>query len=494
MAEIKGVKDFQKADAYILGIFDDAKPLATPFDEKINEMLGNQVLDLLEAKKLKARKKDVSKIYTRKKDNLPFSVVVVSGLGERKKLDAGTVAECMGYGMQALIDEAVSVQTSLTALPGLDAKGKTGAVVEGAFLGHYRAVHKKEALKELKYLWLLGEVDLDAVKTAEAIVEGVKLTRMLANEPPDTIYPETLGEAAKKYLKHPQIKVDVHDIKWMQKERMNASLAVGRGSVHPPVFIEVHYKPKGKALKKIALVGKGVTFDSGGYALKPAEMMVDMYGDKSGACAMLGIIKTAALLNLPFEILGCSAVVENRIGGQAYLNGSVVVHRNGKTCLVKNTDAEGRMTLSDSLNYADEWKPDLMYDFATLTGACIVAAGEFEIGLFTREHQNDLVKPIEEASQRTNEEVHHFPVKERHIKIMDGKRTDLANISDDKYEGHRTAAGFLTNFVSQDTKWVHWDIAGPALNVKGLNGLCPTDCFTGVPNRTVIEVLRRMAQ
>lgn len=494
MVEIKAVKDFQKADAYIMGIFEGEKPFATPFDEKINQALGNQIQELIDAKKIKGKKKDVSKVYPRKKDNLSFSAIVISGLGERKKLDAGLVAEAMGYAMQQLIDEATSVMTSLSSISGLDIKERTEAVVEGALLGHYRAVHKKEALKELKSLLLLGDIDQGAVKTAEAIAEGVKLTRMLANEPPDTIYPETLGEAAKKYLKHPQIKVQVHDTKWMQKERMNASLAVGRGSAHPPVFIEIHYKPKGTALKKIALVGKGVTFDSGGYALKPAEIMVDMYGDKSGACAVIGMIKTAALLNLPFEILGCSAVVENRIGGHAYLNGSLVVHRNGKTCLVKNTDAEGRLTLSDSLNYADEWKPDVLYDFATLTGACVIASGEYETGLFTREHQHDLVKPIEEASLRTKEEMHHFPVKERHVKAMDGKRTDLANISDDKYEGHRTAAGFLTHFVSQDTKWVHWDIAGPALNVKGLNGLSPTDCFPGVPNRTVIEILRRMSK
>ena len=261
------------------------------------------------------------------------------------------------------------------------------------------------------------------------------------------------------------IKCEVYDEKFLAKENMNAFLAVNRASVHKPRLIHLTYKPK-KSKKRIIFVGKGLTYDSGGLSLKPADYMLTMKSDKSGAAAALGIIKGAAELNLPFEIHAILGATENMIGGNAYKPDDVLISRSGVSIEVRNTDAEGRLVLADCLSYAQDFKPDILIDMATLTGACVVGLGEYTTGIMG--NSESLKSEFKSKIKDSGELATTLDFNPYLSELIKSQIADVSNCASSRYGGAITAGMFLAKFIKDEykDKWLHLDIAGPAYREK----------------------------
>lgn len=300
-----------------------------------------------------------------------------------------------------------------------------------------------------------------AVKEAEVIAEAVNFTRDIVNTPPMDLDPVTFSGIAKEVAKKGELSVKVYGENYIKKEGMGAFLAVSKASAFPPQLIHLTYRGTG-AKQKIVLVGKGLTYDTGGLSIKPSEAMLSMKMDMGGAGAILGVIKAVSELKLPVEVHAIIGATENVIGKDAYKPDDVLVAKNGKTIEVRNTDAEGRLVLADILVYAQEQKPDYIIDVATLTGACVVALGEYTAGVMG--HSDELKESMKQAAKKSGELVAELPFNRYLPKLMKSEIADISNISSGRYGGAITAAIFLSNFIdkSNQKKWLHIDIAGPA--------------------------------
>ncbi len=291
-------------------------------------------------------------------------------------------------------------------------------------------------------------------------MSGANFTRDLQNEPALNLTPEILSNKILTALTEVGVKVKVFNEKEIKKRKMGGLLAVGMGSSNLPRFITLEYTPKvkSKKIKTVALVGKGVTFDAGGISIKPAAKMGEMKADMSGAAVVAGTILVAAKTNLPVKIYGIIPAAENMVSGSAMRPGDIVKTASGKTIEVEHTDAEGRMILADGLDYASKLKPDLIIDLATLTGACVVALGEFVGGVFTKDDK--LASDLFKAGQKTYDRVWAMPMWDDYYTLIKSNVADVTN------EGSRwgsaiSAAKFLEKFVDKKIKWAHIDIAGP---------------------------------
>jgi leucyl aminopeptidase len=275
--------------------------------------------------------------------------------------------------------------------------------------------------------------------------------------------------------------------KEIAKLKMHAFLGVAQGSTNPPRFIHLTYRPRGRSTKKsIALIGKGITFDSGGLSLKPPASMVTMKIDKSGACTVLGVMQALPVIKPNVVVHGIIAAAENMPGGKAQRPDDIVRAMNGKSIEVLNTDAEGRLTLADALSYAVKLKPQRMIDMATLTGACVVALGEYTAGVMGNDKV--FIEKLLEAADKTGERMWPLPFDENMKPNIKSPVADLKNIGN-RWGGAITAGMFLEEFVGS-TPWIHIDIAGPAFNEKGW-GYNPGGA-TGVAVRTVLEYIESL--
>jgi len=296
----------------------------------------------------------------------------------------------------------------------------------------------------------------------KVLIEGIFFTKDLQNEPASSLRPFELADRIKSTLSKSGLKVTVFDEKEIKKRNMGGLLAVGQGSNAKPRFIVIEYKPtvKNNLTKKIALVGKGVTFDTGGYCIKPWQGMTEMKADMSGAAVVAGTLLTASKMKLPFEIIGIIPAAENMINGEAMRPGDIIKTASGKTIEVGHTDAEGRMILADALDYASKQKPDVIIDFATLTGACVVALGLIVAGLFTK--NEELADVLYKTGLKTYDRLWRLPMWDDYHKANESKVADLNN-DGGRWGGAVTAAKFLENFVDKKIPWAHIDIAGPAV-------------------------------
>ncbi|WP_148787645.1 leucyl aminopeptidase [Campylobacter concisus] len=352
------------------------------------------------------------------------------------------------------------------------------ALAEGFLLGSYefnKYKEKKEkyTLKEIIFSteeFSGKKVDLKAAnegfKEAEIIASATNFTKDIVNEIPEIYTPQKMAQDALNLAKNiASIKCEVYDEKFLAKENMNAFLAVNRASVHKPRLIHLTYKPK-KSKKRIIFVGKGLTYDSGGLSLKPADYMLTMKSDKSGAAAALGIIKGAAELNLPFEIHAILGATENMIGGNAYKPDDVLISRSGVSIEVRNTDAEGRLVLADCLSYAQDFKPDILIDMATLTGACVVGLGEYTTGIMGNSEslKNEFKTKIKDSGELATTLDFNPYLSE----LIKSQIADVSNCASSRYGGAITAGMFLAKFIKDEykDKWLHLDIAGPAYREK----------------------------
>lgn len=294
---------------------------------------------------------------------------------------------------------------------------------------------------------------------AAAVADGVRWARDLANTPPNVATPEWLARQAREYFRSVDARVEVLGPKGIARRRMGGLEAVGGGSRNSPRCVRVRIGTKGP---KVALVGKGVTFDTGGISIKPAAAMDEMKYDKSGACAVMGIGRAAARLNLPFRLELYLPLAENMLDGASYRPSDIIRCMNGKTVEVLNTDAEGRLILADALCWAAQGDPDYLIDFATLTGACVVALGERAAGLFAPDDAT--AEALLEAAHAAGEYLWRMPLWQHFSKDMQGHHGDLKNAGP-RWGGASTAAAFLKEFVGTATSWAHVDLAGPACQV-----------------------------
>ncbi len=355
-----------------------------------------------------------------------------------------------------------------------------------------KSKENKKKLSEIRIL--LDEIskqDKDLCKKSQIIAKGTCLARDLVWEPASVVTPSYLAEKAKE-IKGEKIKVTIKEAAECEKLGMGSFLAVSYGSDQPPKFIEISYKASAKVNRHIALIGKGVTFDSGGLSLKPAKAMEMMKEDMSGAAAILGIMNIVSQINPPdIEITAIIAATENMPNGRALKPGDVITAMNGKTIEVNNTDAEGRLTLADAVAYVSEKNPDLIIDFATLTGACTVALGNICAGLMGNDQA--LIDKIKAASEKTGELMWQLPLYDEYKEKLKSTIADLINANSGGQAGAQNGALFIQEFVgkqksnSKPIPWAHIDIAGPCW-LEAENDWS-TKGASGIPVRTIIEFL-----
>ena len=369
--------------------------------------------------------------------------------------------------------------------------------IEGIILGNYSFNKYKTGNNDIKnlsvYFYADNEKKLQsALVDAKSLMDGVNFAKDLQNEPAITITPNELAKAVVSAFSQLDVKVTVFNEKEMKKRKMGGLIAIGKGSENPPRFIILEYNSKVKSKnkkgrKKIALVGKGVTFDSGGISIKPAYNMGEMKADMSGAAVVAGAILAAAKANLPVNILGIIPSAENMLSGKAIKPGDIVMTSSGKSIEIVDTDAEGRVILSDALDFASKEKPDVIIDLATLTGSCVVALGEFVAGLFTK---NDaLSKELYSAGLVTHDRVWPMPMWDDYNELNSSDVADVKNLGG-KWGSAILAAKFLENFVDKKIPWAHIDIAGPAM-ANNYNNYSKK-YMTGFGVRLLFEYLRKI--
>ena len=349
-------------------------------------------------------------------------------------------------------------------LPQMDADGTALAVADALAQSDYKyAEFLSQKPDEKKPVAIHGTIIAPAAdakrltRRANAIAESATTIRDLGNSPSNIMTPHRLAERAEEVCKAAGVKCTVYGRKDIERMKMGGIIAVNRGSHEEPRFVVMEHNPR-KTVAHVALVGKGITFDSGGISIKPAEKMEEMKFDMCGAAAVIGIMEAAAKLELPVRITGIFGATENLPGGGAYKPGEIITMMNGKTVEIVNTDAEGRMILGDALHYASKLKPDHIIDYATLTGACVVALGSEAAGLFS--NNDELAGKLIESGERSGERVWRLPAWDEYKELIRSEWADMKN-SGGRWGGAISAAVFLKEFVDCPS-WAHLDIAGTA--------------------------------
>ena len=438
------------------------------FDKKTRDM----IIGYLKKGDYEGKLNQAAVLYTQKK--VPTERIILIGLGKRDELDLeklrGAYAKAAQYLRSLKIKSFSSSPDQEFALCGEE---EIHAVIEGVILGLYQFTPFKTVDRDqIRYIdeFTIYEDDKAAferlkaaVKKAEIICDAVYFARDIVSMPANRMTPTDLAnEAVKIAARHQSLSCKVLNENDMASLGMNALLGVASGSDQPPKFIILEYQGAKKAEPVIVLVGKGLTFDSGGISIKPAEKMDEMKTDMAGGAAVLGTIRAISDLKLKLNVVGLVPATENLPSGKAYKPGDILQSMSGKTIEVLNTDAEGRLILADALAYAGRYKPAAILDMATLTGACIVALGDNVIGMMGTSEK--LKEKVRKAADKTGERVWELPLWEEYHELIKSDVADFKN-SAGRPAGTITAAAFLSKFVGA-FPWVHLDIAGPAWLAK----------------------------
>lgn len=335
-----------------------------------------------------------------------------------------------------------------------------GVLYAGYSFSKYKSEKKKQAYPEVLFISSDVRKYNDNIFYTQKLMGSVFFARLLANEPANVLTPDAFAKICKKELSSRSVKVTIWNEKLLKTKKMGGILAVGGGSDNKPRMIIMQYRSAKRSAPHVAVVGKGVCFDSGGISIKPAEGMGKMKADMAGGAVAAGLIKAAADLKLPYNITVVIPAVENMLSGAAMRPGDIVRTSSGKTIEVDNTDAEGRMILADALHYASKLKPDLLIDLATLTGASAVALAEFVTSMFA--HDDSLADHIYKAGLKTYERVWRLPLWDDYNKLIESDVADVKNVGG-RWGGAITATKFLENWVGEPKRWIHLDIAGPSM-------------------------------
>ncbi|ONI87274.1 leucyl aminopeptidase [Saccharothrix sp. ALI-22-I] len=478
------------ADAVVVGTLQAPDGLALAgASEAVNAAFDGALLDVLEAVGATGKADEVVTLPTLGKLGAP--VVLAVGLG--KPADDGTVTEdqvrrASGAAARALGGKKRAI-TTLSAL-------HLGPAVEGTVMGAYSFT----TYKSDKGNGPVARVDLVApaegnvrahratLKASTAIAEAVTATRDFINTPPNDLFPASFADRAAALAKAEGLEVEVLDEKALRKQGFGGIVGVGVGSSRPPRLVRITYRGP-KAGKKVALVGKGITFDTGGISIKPAANMDEMTSDMSGAAAVIATVVLASKLKFPLEVTAWAPMAENMPSGTAYRPGDVLTMYGGKTVEVLNTDAEGRLILSDAITRACEDAPDYLIETSTLTGAQVVSLGKRTAGVMGTEEFRDRVASLGRA---VGEQAWAMPLPDELRGDLDSRVADIANVAGHRFGGMLTAGVFLREFVAEGVTWAHIDIAGPSFHTGAPYGYT-TKGGTGVPVRTLAAVLADIA-
>jgi leucyl aminopeptidase len=432
----------------------------------LDKILGGALHELLRSKEFEGKSNEVVLLHTQGK--IPAKRLILAGLGKRKDLGLDQIRQAMGYAVKRV--RQAKVGSFAVSLPSVAPRGASlvevaQVMAEGAILGSYQFnVYRSEepTNKDLVAMSILAGQQAQVRQVAEGIKRGVAtaeatvFVRDLCNHPSNVMTPTKIASEAKTLAKDAGVSLKILEQKDMEKLGMGALLGVAKGSHEPPKFIILQYHgAKKKDERPVVFVGKTITFDTGGISLKPAENMEQMKADMTGGAEVLAAIRAAARLKLPLNLVSILPVAENMPGGRAMRPGDVVKTLSGKTVEVQNTDAEGRLILSDGLAYATRFKPAALIDIATLTGACVVALGQFAIGMFGTDAK--LKDAVRKAGLRAGERVWEMPLWDEYFEQLRSEVADMRNIGG-RGGGMITAALFLSKFVG-DCPWVHLDIA-----------------------------------
>jgi leucyl aminopeptidase len=461
-----------KSGTIVVGVLEDRK--LSPTGVVLDKASGGALKRAMASSRFTGRKDEVLGVLA--PTQLAVGRVLLVGLGKPAALSASTLQNLGGQVVAHL--NSVGETAAAVALDRFDgmkvkpseaaANFAFGARLRAYRFDKYRTKEKPDQKPSLAALTIMTRDEAAAARAfapLEKIAEGVFLTRDLVSEPANIIYPETLAEAARKLTKF-GVHVEVLDDRQMKKLGMGALLGVGQGSARPSRLVVMQWKggAKGKNVQPVAFIGKGVTFDTGGISIKPADGMWDMKWDMGGAGVVIGLMKALAGRKAKVNAVGVIGLVENMPSGTAQRPGDIVTSMSGQTIEVLNTDAEGRLVLADALWYCqDRFKPKFMVDLATLTGAIIIALGSEHAGLFSNNDQ--LAERLIGAAGDVGEKLWRLPLAEPYDRMIDSDAADVKNISGGREASSITAAQFLQRFVN-GVPWAHLDIAGTTWSKK----------------------------
>ncbi len=491
--------DSLRVDAIVVGVAKGPHGLALPAGTgAVDSALGGRLGEALTALGATGAEGEVTTLATLGEMSTP--VVAAAGLGPvpadgHYPLDA--VRQAAGAASRALAGRT-TVASTLALVAGRSTPELVTAVAEGSLLGAYEFTEfrtldeDRRALPASFQLVVTSAKDKEsqrAAKDAGAVAEAVTLARDLVNTPAGDLPPAELASRAQAAGRKAGLDVEVLDEKALAKAGYGGILGVGGGSARPPRLVRLHYKP-GRAKSRIALVGKGITFDSGGISIKPADHMHEMKGDMGGAAAVIATVCAAAALELPLEIIATVPMAENLVSGSSYRPGDVLTQYGGKRVEVLNTDAEGRLVLADAIVRACEDQPAYLLETSTLTGAQRISLGTRTAGVMGSDELRDRVAA---AGRGVGEQAWAMPLPTELRSGLDSTVADLANVAGDRFGGMLVAGHFLAEFVAKNVQWAHIDVAGPAYNVQKAWGYTPVG-GTGVPVRTLLATLRDIAE
>ena len=486
-----------KVDAAIVNLFEGTESPGGATGA-VDQALEGAISRLIAAGEIKGKSGEVTLIHTLGK--LEPERVIIVGLGKKEKLSIDSVREVMASACRfsrKIGAKRVATIVHGAGVGGLAPEKCVQALTEGSILGLY--TFRKHVTGEAEHgeigELLIMERDESKLASFESaasdgriLAEATNLARDMVNQPANHMTPSDLAEVAREVAADVGLDFSVLDREEMERLGMGALLGVAQGSRQPPKFIVMSYRGGDPASSPLGLIGKGLTFDSGGISIKPSEHMDEMKGDMAGGAAVIAAMKAIAELKPEINVTGLVPATENLPGGAALKPGDILKAMSGKTIEVVNTDAEGRLALADALAYANKEGLSPLVDVATLTGSCRVALGDICTGAFSND--DDLVAKVLEAGEEAGEKIWRLPMYEEY---KEKNKSDVADIKNTggRYAGAITAAQFLAEFV-QDTPWVHLDIAGPFLSDKERGYLAKGG--TGVGVRTLVNLTLTLAE
>jgi leucyl aminopeptidase len=486
-----------KAGAIVVNFFEEMShpegDLAT-----VDKALGGAISELINQGEIKGKLHEITVIHSLGK--LPAARVVIAGLGKPLELTADKVREVVAELCRLLQQKDIGSIATIAqgaGIAGISVEAATQAVTEGALLGTYsfrKYITKEAEYGEIKQFTIVDadETRLPGLKQGynlgKTLAEATNQARDMVNEPANHMTPSRMAETAERLAESYGLELNILEREQMQELGMGALLGVAQGSLEPPKLIILHYKGSDSAEVDMALVGKGITFDSGGISIKPSEKMEEMKGDMAGGAAVMAAISAIAQLKPKINVVAVIPATENLPSGSAQKPGDIVATMNGKTIEIINTDAEGRLVLADALSYANKLGAKHMVDVATLTGAIVVALGDIYTGAFS--NNQELMDRVIAAGAESGELIWQMPMHDGYKEQIKSEVADVKNIGG-RSAGSITAAQLLVEFTG-DTPWVHLDIGGTSTSEKERGYLVKG--ATGVPVRTLVNLVLSLAK
>ena len=467
-------------DLFAIGVFEDRT--LSKIGKEVDNALGNQITKTIKSGDIKGKAKEVTLFYGEKQR------ILVVGLGKKSDFNLEALRCAGGQVVKTAISKKIK-SVGLEVFGEDNSIEKSQTIAEGMILGSYQYLNYKTNKKDNFKLNSATIIDAndEGLKRGVSIALGVCYARDLGNNPGNLTTPTYLAKKSKEIAKEGNMETTIFDRDKFTKMGMGALAGVAQGSDEPPKFIITEYWGADKTEKPIVLVGKGLTFDSGGISIKPSANMDEMKFDMCGSAVVIGIMKTIALLKPKMNVVGIVPSTENLSGGKALKPGDILTAYNGKTIEVLNTDAEGRLILADALAYASKhYKPKYILDFATLTGAVLITLGHIATGIMGTDDK--LINNVKESSTKTGEKVWELPLWEEFSKQIESKIADVKNMGEARQAGTIAGGVFLKEFVGNDIPWVHFDIAGTAWGGKPTPYMTK-DGASGAIIRLVIDLM-----